>query len=75
MDYAAGRWKDAERGYRRAVELEPSARDALHGLCVSLVRLGRCAEAVRACERCLEAAPGADACRVSLRGAQGCAAR
>ncbi len=73
MDYTLGKYEDAERGYRRAAELEPRSRDALHGLCVSLVRLGRCAEAVAPCERCLEAAPGADACRVNLRGARSCA--
>ncbi len=73
MDYSAGRYEDAERAYRRATELEPGSRDALHGLCNSLVRLGRCEEAVRACERCLEVAAGADACRVSLRGARSCA--
>ncbi|HEX9051492.1 MAG TPA: tetratricopeptide repeat protein [Anaeromyxobacter sp.] len=73
MDFSLGRYGDAERGYRRAVELEPRSRDALHGLCVSLVRLGRCEEAVRSCEACLEVAPGADACRTSLRGARACA--
>jgi tetratricopeptide (TPR) repeat protein len=73
MDYAQGRFAEAERGYRRASELEPHSRDALHGLCASLVRLGRCAEAARACEACLVAAPGADACRTNLRAALACA--
>jgi Tfp pilus assembly protein PilF len=73
MDFSDGRYDAAERGYRRAVELEPRSRDALHGLCASLARLGRCDEAVRACEACLEASPGADACRASLRGARSCA--
>jgi Tfp pilus assembly protein PilF len=72
MDFTEGRFEAAERGYRRAAELAPRSRDALHGLCVSLARLGRCAEAARACEACLEAAPGADACRTSLRGARAC---
>lgn len=72
MDYVDGRFERAEAGYRRAAELEPASLEALHGLCISLVRLGRCAEAVRACERCLAVAPGADACRTSLRGALAC---
>jgi Tfp pilus assembly protein PilF len=75
MDFTLGRYEDAERGYRRATELEPRSRDAQHGLCISLARLGRCEEAVKACERCLEVAPGADACRVSVRGARACAGR
>ncbi len=72
MDYVEGRFERAEAGYRRAVELAPASHEALHGLCVSLVRLGRCAEGARACERCLEIAQGADACRTSLRGARAC---
>lgn len=72
MDYSEGRFERAEAGYRRAVELAPSSHEALHGQCISLVRLGRCAEAARACERCLEVRPGAAACRTSLRGAQAC---
>jgi Flp pilus assembly protein TadD len=72
VDYVDGRFDRAEAGYRRAAELDPGSHEALHGLCVSLVRLGRCADAARACERCLEVAPGAEACRKSLRGAQSC---
>jgi Tfp pilus assembly protein PilF len=72
LDYSEGRFARAEAGYRRAAELAPGSREALHGLCVSLVRVGRCAEGARACERCLEASPGADACRTSLRGARAC---
>jgi tetratricopeptide (TPR) repeat protein len=72
MDYVAGRFERAERGYRRAAELSPSP-EALHGLCLALVRLGRCAEAAAACGRCLEVAPGAAPCRTSLRGATACA--
>ena len=72
MDYVDGRFERAEASYRRAAELEPGSHEALHGRCVSLVRLGRCAEAARACERCLEVAPGAQACRTSLRGARAC---
>jgi Tfp pilus assembly protein PilF len=72
LDFVAGRYEAAERGYRRAAELEPGSREALHGLCISLVRLGRCAEAARACEACLRASPSADACRTSLRGAREC---
>jgi Flp pilus assembly protein TadD len=74
LEYARGRYDRAEAGYRRAAELAPSSHEALHGLCVSLVRLGRCGEAVAACERCLAVAPGADACATSLRGARACAA-
>jgi Tfp pilus assembly protein PilF len=72
IDYSEGRFDRAEAGYRRAVELAPDSHEALHGMCISLVRLGRCAEAARACERCLEVRPGADACRTSLRGARAC---
>jgi Flp pilus assembly protein TadD len=72
LEYAEGRFDRAEAAYRRAAELAPTSHEALHGLCIALVRLGRCAEAARACERCLEAAPGADACRTSLRGARAC---
>jgi Flp pilus assembly protein TadD len=73
VDYLQGRFAAAERGYHRAVELDPGSHEAQHGHCISLVRVGRCAEAARACERCLELAPAADACRVSLRGARACA--
>lgn len=72
MDYVDGRYDRAERGYRRASELEPSSVPALHGLCISLVRLGRCEEAIRACEACLAASPGATPCRTSLHGALAC---
>ncbi len=73
LEYLEGRFERAERSYRRAAELAPASHEALHGLCISLVRLGRCDEAARACERCLEVAAGADACRTSLRGARACA--
>ncbi len=72
MDFLEGRFERAERGYRRAAELAPVSPEALHGLCISLVRLGRCAEGARACEACLAAAPAAEACRTSLRGALAC---
>lgn len=71
MDYLAGRFAPAERGYRRAAELVPTP-ERLHGLCLSLVRLGRCDEAVAACDRCLALDPGAEPCRVSRRGAEAC---
>lgn len=74
MDFVDGRFERAERGYRRAAELAPASHEAQHGLCVSLVRLGRCADGARACEACLAAAPAAEACRKSLRGALACAA-
>jgi Tfp pilus assembly protein PilF len=73
VDYTDGRFDRAAAGYRRAAELDARSHEALHGLCISLVRLGRCAEGARACERCLEVAPGAEACRTSLRGARACA--
>jgi Flp pilus assembly protein TadD len=72
LDYTEGRFRRAEEEYRRASELAPTSHEALHGLCISLVRLGRCAEAARACERCLDLQPGAAACRASLRGATSC---
>ncbi len=72
LDYHAGRFEDAERGWTRAAELDPRSFEALHGLCISRVRLGRCAEGSRACEKCLEVNPGAEACRASLRGALAC---
>ena len=71
MDYLSGRFGSAERGYRRAAELAPSP-DRLLGLCLSLVRLGRCDEAAGACDRCLALDPGAEGCRVSRRGAEAC---
>jgi Tfp pilus assembly protein PilF len=72
LDWSEGRFDRAEAGYRRAAELAPGSHEAFHGLCVSLVRLGRCAEAALACERCLALAPGAQPCRTSLRGALSC---
>ncbi len=72
MDYLSGRFAPAERGYRRAAGLAPTA-ERLLGLCLSLARLGRCGEAVAACDRCLALDPGAEACRVSRRGAEACA--
>ena len=72
MDFLEGRFARAEVSYRRAAELAPRSHEALHGLCISLVRLGRCDEGAQACESCLAAAPGAEACRTSLRGALAC---
>lgn len=72
MDFVEGRFERAEASYRRATELAPASREAIHGLCISLVRLGRCAEGARACEVCLAVSPGSDACRTSLRGALAC---
>src|SRR5512138_250808 len=72
LDFSEGRFERAAEGYARAASLAPASRDALHGLCISLVRLGRCAEAAGACEACLAAAPASDACRTSLRGARAC---
>jgi Tfp pilus assembly protein PilF len=72
MDFESGRFARAEQEYRRSAELAP-APAALHGLCVSLVRLARCAEAAGWCRRCLELSPGSAECRRSLQGAEGCA--
>ncbi len=71
MDYLSGRFGPAERGYRRAAGLAPSA-ERFHGLCLALVRLGRCAEALAACDRCLALDPAAGSCRVSRSGAAAC---
>jgi Tfp pilus assembly protein PilF len=62
----------AAESYRRAVAVRPSSPEALHGLCISLVRLSRCAEAAGACRRCLEATPGSPRCQQSLRAALAC---
>lgn len=72
LEYAAGRFEAAEAGYRRAAALAPRSHEALHGLCISLARLGRCAEAAAACEACLTLAPASPNCRTSLRGARAC---
>ena len=71
MDYLSGRFATAERGYRRAAELAPSP-ERLLGLCLSLVRLGRCGEAVAACERCLDIFPANQACLASRQAAEAC---
>jgi tetratricopeptide (TPR) repeat protein len=71
MEYQSGRFAPAERGYRRAAELAPTA-ERFHGLCISLVRLGRCGEAVAACDRCLALDPAAPACQRSRDGAAAC---
>jgi Tfp pilus assembly protein PilF len=73
IDYLEGNFARAEASYRRATELAPGSAEAHHGLCLSLVRLGRCAEAVPSCERCLELNPSLAACKKSLAGARGCA--
>ena len=71
MDFLSGHFAPAERGYRRAADLAPSSERFL-GLCLSLVRLGRCGEAVPACERCLDIFPANQACLASRRGAEAC---
>jgi Flp pilus assembly protein TadD len=71
MDLESGRFPRAEQEYRRAAELSPTPA-AFHGLCISLVRLARCAEAEGWCRRCLQLAPGSAACRRSLAGAEAC---
>jgi Flp pilus assembly protein TadD len=72
LDYEEGRYAEAERGYRRAAALLPSSVEALHGLCISLARVGRCGEAVDACGRCLAVKPGTSECARSLAGARTC---
>ena len=72
MDYLQGNYAPAERSYRRAAELDPGSPEAHHGLCIALVRLGRCQEAASACARCLELRPEEARCRKSLAGARAC---
>ena len=73
MDYQSGGYARAAEEYGRAVELAPDAVDALHGRCIALARLGRCAEAAAACRRCLAVDGSAEPCRVSARAVEGCA--
>jgi Tfp pilus assembly protein PilF len=73
LDYSEGRFERAERSYRRAAELAPASEEAQHGLCISLVRLGRCAEGAAACQACLALAPASPRCGRSLAGARACA--
>jgi Flp pilus assembly protein TadD len=72
--YVSKDWSAAEASYRRAVELDASSADAQHGLCISLVQLDRCGDAVRACQTCLELRPGEGRCLQSLEGARVCEA-
>jgi Flp pilus assembly protein TadD len=72
MDELSGRGARAETGWRQAATLAPSP-EALHGLCRALVRLGRCAEALVACDRALALAPSDEAIGASRRAAGGCA--
>ncbi len=72
LDLEGGHPARAELAYRRAAALQPGAEAALHGLCLSLARLGRCDEAALECRRCLALAPGSLACRRSLAGAEAC---
>jgi len=73
LSFEEGRFDRAEREFGRAAALEPGSAPAHHGLCISLVRLGRCQEGATACRRCLELLPGSAVCRQSLAGAEGCA--
>jgi tetratricopeptide (TPR) repeat protein len=72
MAYEAGAYAEALERYERAVALQPAYAEALHGKCIALARLGRCAEGARACRRCLEASPQSDRCGASLRAALAC---
>jgi len=71
MDYENGAFARAEAGFRRAASIDPRSIEALHGRCISLVRLGRCREAVVLCRACLEIS-AAPQCQRSLRGALAC---
>ncbi len=71
MDYESGAFARAEAGYRRASSIDPRSIEALHGRCISLVRLGRCGEAAAQCRACLEIS-AAPQCQQSLRGALAC---
>jgi Flp pilus assembly protein TadD len=73
LAYLARDWRAAESAYRRAVELEPRSPEAQHGLCVSLARLGRCGDAVPACEACVELRPAEPRCLRSLDAVRACA--
>lgn len=71
--YLSGNWTDAEASYRRAVELDTGFAEAQHGVCISLVRLDRCGDAVRSCQACLDLRPGEARCLQSLEAARECA--
>jgi Tfp pilus assembly protein PilF len=73
LAYLSKEWPAAERSYRRAVELDPRSAEAQHGLCISLVQLDRCGDAVRACQACLGVRPGDPRCLQSLEAARACA--
>lgn len=73
LAYLDGDFGRAEASYRRAAELAPGSAEAQHGLCISLAQLGRCAEAVAACERCLALRPDSPECLKSTAGARVCA--
>jgi Flp pilus assembly protein TadD len=72
MDYESGRWLEAAESYRHAVALAPRYVEALHGVCISLARTGRCDEAAAACRSCLAVAPADERCAISLRGSDAC---
>lgn len=72
LAWSTGDAAGAAESYGRAAALRPSSAEALHGLCIALVRLSRCAEAARECRRCLEVAPGNPRCEQSLGAALAC---
>jgi tetratricopeptide (TPR) repeat protein len=74
MDYESRRYARAAESFAAALRSAPDRPDALHGACISLARLGRCDDALRACERCLVVAPATTACERSAAGARACAA-
>ena len=73
MDYEQRAFARAEEEYRKAADLEPAFAEALHGLCLARVRLGRCRDGAEACRRCLAAAPRTERCERSLAAALACA--
>jgi TolB-like protein/DNA-binding winged helix-turn-helix (wHTH) protein/Flp pilus assembly protein TadD len=55
--YYDWQWADAERGFRRAVELNPSYTNAHHWYSHFLIAMGRTEESLRESRRCLELDP------------------
>ncbi|MCI0571458.1 MAG: tetratricopeptide repeat protein [Myxococcaceae bacterium] len=68
MAYADGAFEDAAREFRQAAERDASFGKAHEGLGLSLLRLGRTAEARAAFTACLQAMPESAVCREGLSG-------